>query len=127
MKEVINPSNVHWPLGYSHVVKAGNKVYISGQIPLDKEGNIVGKGDIATQTEQVYENLKRCLEAAGATMNDIVMLGVKVTDVEDYDKNTRGIRKKYFGKYRPATTCVEISRLYFPEIMIEVEATAIID
>ncbi len=127
MKEIINPSNVHWPHGYSHIVKVNNTIYVSGQIPLDQDGNIVGEGDIAVQTEQVYENLKRCLEAAGATMSDIVMLGVKVTDVEDYDKNTREVRKKYFGKYRPATTCVEVSRLYFPEIIIEVEATAIID
>lgn len=127
MKEVINPSNVHWPLGYSHVVKAGNTVYVSGQLPLDQEGNIVGKGDIAAQTEQTYANLKRCLEAAGASINDIVRLGIYVTDVEAFDKNTREIRKKYFGKYRPATTGIQISRLYFPEAMIEVEATAIID
>lgn len=126
MREVINPKNVHWPLGYSHVVRVGDTVWVSGQLPLDQDGNIVGKGDIAVQTDKTYENLQKCLESVGATLNDIVMLGVYVTDLEDYDKNTRGIRKKYFGKYRPATTGMQISKLYFSEAMIEVEATAII-
>lgn len=125
MREVINPKNVHWPLGYSHVVKVGDTVWVSGQLPLDQDGNIVGKGDIAVQTDKTYENLQKCLESVGATLNDIVMLGVYATDLEEYDK-TRDIRKKYFGKYRPATTGMQISKLYFPEAMIEVEATAII-
>lgn len=125
MREVINPKNVHWPFGYSHVVKVGDTVWVSGQLPLDQDGNIVGKGDIAVQTDKTYENLQKCLESVGATLNDIVMLGVYATDLEEYDK-TRDIRKKYFGKYRPATTGMQISKLYFPEAMIEVEATAII-
>lgn len=125
MREVINPKNVHWPLGYSHVVRVGDTVWVSGQLPLDQDGNIVGKGDIAVQTDKTYENLQKCLESVGATLNDIVMLGVYATDLEEYDK-TRDIRKKYFGKYRPATTGMQISKLYFPEAMIEVEATAII-
>lgn len=126
MREVINPKNVHWPLGYSHVVKVGDTVWVSGQLPLDQDGKIVGKGDIGVQTDKTYENLQKCLESVGATLRDIVMLGIYVTDLEDYDKNTRGIRKKYFGKYRPATTGMQISKLYFSEAMIEVEATAII-
>jgi len=126
MREVINPKNVHWPLGYSHVVKVGDTVWVSGQLPLDQDGKIVGKGDIGVQTDKTYENLQKCLESVGATLRDIVMLGIYVTDLGEYDKNTRGIRKKYFGKYRPATTGMQISKLYFSEAMIEVEATAII-
>ncbi len=125
MREVINPKNVHWPLGYSHIVKVGDTVYVSGQLALDQEGNIVGEGDMVAQTEKAYENLKKCLESVGAKIHDIVMLRIFVTDLEEYDK-TRDVRKKYFGKYRPATTGLEISRLYFPEAMIEVEATAVI-
>ncbi|MBW2000595.1 MAG: RidA family protein [Deltaproteobacteria bacterium] len=125
MREVINPKNVHWPLGYSHIIKLGDIVHVSGQLPLDQEGNIVGKGDMAIQTEKTYENLKKCLESVGATMRDIVMLRIFVTDLEEFDK-TRDIRKKYFGKYRPATTGLQISRLYFPDAMIEVEAMAVI-
>ena len=126
MREIINPKNVHWPLGYSHVVKVGDTVWVSGQLPLDQDGNVVGKGDIGVQTDKTYENLQKCLESVGATINDIVMLGIYVTDLEEYNNKTRNIRKKYFGKYRPATTGIEISGLYFPEAMIEVEATAVI-
>lgn len=126
MREVINPKSVHWPLGYSHVVRVGDMVYISGQLPLDQDGDVVGEGDIAAQTDKTYENLQKCLESVGATLRDIVMLNIYVTDLEEYDQKTRDIRKKYFGKYRPATTGIEISRLYFPEAKIEVEATAVI-
>ncbi|MEE9557569.1 MAG: RidA family protein [Candidatus Adiutricales bacterium] len=125
MREVINPKNVHWPFGFSHIVKLGDTVYISGQLPLDQDGNIVGKGDMVVQTEKTYENLKKCLETVGATMHDIVMLRIFVTNLEEFQK-TGDIRKKYFGKYRPATTGLEISQLYFPDAMIEVEATAVI-
>lgn len=125
MREVINPKNVHWPFGFSHIVKVGDTVYISGQLPQDQDGNIVGKGDMVVQTEKTYENLKKCLESVGATMRDIVMLRVFVTNLEAFQE-TGEVRKKYFGKYRPATTGLQISGLYFPDAMIEVEATAII-
>jgi len=125
MREVINPKNVHWPFGFSHIVKLGDTVYISGQLPQDQDGNIVGKGDMVVQTEKTYENLKKCLETVGATIHDIVMLRIFVTNLEEFQK-TGDIRKKYFGKYRPATTGLEISQLYFPDAMIEVEATAVI-
>ena len=125
MREVINPKNVHWPFGYSHMAKVGDRLHVSGQLALDQEGNIVGEGDMVAQTDKAYENLKKCLESVGATIHDIVMLRVFVTDLEEYQK-TGEVRKKYFGKYRPATTGLEISRLYFPEAMIEVEAEAII-
>ena len=126
MREIINPKNVHWPFGYSHVTKVGDTVWVSGQLPLDEDGNIVGKDSMAVQTDKTYENLQKCLASVGATMRDIVLLGIYVTDLDEFDKNTAEIRKKYFGKYRPATTGLEISRLYFPEAMIEVEATAVI-
>jgi len=125
MREIINPKNVHWPFGYTHIAKVGDTLHISGQLPLDQEGKIVGEGDMTAQTDKTYENLKKCLESVGATMRDIVMLRIFVTDLEEFQK-TAEVRTKYFGKYRPATTGLEISRLYFPEAMIEVEATAVI-
>lgn len=126
MREVINPKNVHWPFGFSHVVKVGDTVWVSGQLPMDQDGNIVGQGDMAMQTEKTYENLQKCLESVGATLRDIVMLGIYVTDLDEFARKTADIRKKYFGKYRPATTGLEVSRFYFPDAMIEVEATAVI-
>jgi len=87
----------------------------------------VGEGDIAAQTEQVYANMKKVLEGAGGSMRNIVMLNIYCTDLVAYDKHTRPIRKKYFGDYYPATTAVEVRRLYRPEYMIEIEAVAVLD
>jgi 2-iminobutanoate/2-iminopropanoate deaminase len=127
MKRVIAPGNLHRPFGYAHGVQVDKTLYISGQIPLDMELNSVGKNDIAAQTEQVYGNLQKVLEGAGGTMRSIVMLNIYCTDLEAFDKHTRSIRKKYFGDYYPATTAVEVRRLYRPEYMIEVEAVAVLD
>jgi reactive intermediate/imine deaminase len=127
IKKVITPKNLHRPFGYAHAIQIDNTIYISGQIPLDREMNVVGKNDIVAQTEQVYENLKKVVEDAGGTMSSIVMLNIYCTDLEAYDQKTRHLRKKYFGDYYPATTAVEVKRLYRRDFMIEVEAVAVLD
>ena len=127
MKKVIAPKNLHRPFGYAHAIQIDKTLHISGQIPLDMDMNVVGKNDMAAQTEQVYGNLKKVLEDAGGTMRHIVMLNIYCTDIERFDKQTRGLRKKYFGDYYPAVTAVEVKRLYRPEFMIEVEAVAVLD
>jgi len=127
MKRVIAPKNLHRPFGYAHAIQIDKTLYISGQIPLDLDMNVVGKNDIAAQTEQVYGNLKSILEDVGGTMTNIVMLNIYCTDLEVFDKHTRGLRKKYFGDYYPAITAVEVKRLYRPDFMIEVEAIAVLD
>lgn len=127
MKKVIAPKNLHRPFGYAHAIQIDKTLYISGQIPLDMHMNVVGKNDMAAQTELVYENLKKVLEDAGGSMTNIVMLNVYCTDIERFDKETRGLRKKYFGDYYPAVTAVEVKRLYHPDYMIEVEAVAVLD
>ena len=127
MKKVIAPKNLHRPFGYAHAIQIDNAIYISGQIPLDQEMNVVGKNDIAAQTELVYENLKKVIEDAGGTMTNIVMLNIYCTDIEAFDKETRHLRKKYFGNYYPAVTAVEVKRLYRQDFMIEVEAVAVLD
>ena len=127
MKKIITPKNVHRPFGYSHALQVGNTIYVSGQIPLDLEGRVVGKNDMYAQTEQAYENLKRVLEEAGATMSDIIMLNIYCRDLDEFDKKTRPLRKKYFGDYYPAITAVEVNRLYNPDYLIEVEAVAVIE
>ena len=126
-KKVIAPKDLHRPFGYAHAIQIDNRIYISGQIPVDQEMNVVGKNDIAAQTERVYENLKKVMEDAGGTMTDIVMLNIYCTDIEAFDKKTRHLRKKYFGDYYPAITAVEVKRLYRPEFMIEIEAFAVLD
>jgi reactive intermediate/imine deaminase len=127
MKKVITPKNLHRPFGYAHAIQIDNTIYISGQIPLDQEMNVVGKSDIAAQTELVYENLKKVIEDAGGTMTNIVMLNIYCTDIEAFDKKTRHLRKKYFGDYYPAITAVEVKRLYRPDFMIEIEAIAVLN
>lgn len=127
MKKVIAPKNLHRPFGYAHAIQIDKTLHISGQIPLDMDMNVVGKNDMAAQTEQVYGNLKKVLEDAGGTMRNIVMLNIYCTDIERFDKQTRGLRKKYFGDYYPAITAVEVKRLYRPDFMIEVEAVAVLD
>ena len=127
MKKIITPQDVHRPFGYSHALRVDNTIYISGQIPLDRDMQVVGKNNMAAQTEQVYGNLKAVLEEAGGTMEDIVMLNIYCTDLDAFDKETRHIRKKYFGNYYPAVTAVEVRRLYNPDYMIEVEAVAVLD
>ncbi|MFC1579885.1 RidA family protein [Thermodesulfobacteriota bacterium] len=127
MKKIIAPDNLHRPFGYSHAIQVEKTLYISGQIPLDMELKSVGEGDIAAQTDQAYANMQKVLEEAGGSMRNVVMLNIYCTDLEEYDKHTRPIRKKYFGDYYPATTAVEIKRLYRPEYMIEIEAVAVLD
>jgi reactive intermediate/imine deaminase len=127
LKKVITPKTLHRPFGYAHAIQIDNTIYISGQIPLDQEMHVVGKNDIAVQTERVYENLKKVIEEAGGSMSNIVMLNIYCTDLEGYDKKTRHLRKKYFGDYYPATTAIEVKRLYRPDFMIEVEAIAVLD
>ena len=127
MKKIIAPSNLHRPFGYTHAIQIEKTLYISGQVPLDMELKSIGEGDIASQTEQVYANMEKVVKSAGGSMRNIVMLNIYCTDLDAYDKHTRSVRKKYFGDYYPATTAVEVRRLYRPEYMIEIEAIAVLD
>ena len=127
MKKIIAPDNLHRPFGYAHAIQIEKTLYISGQVPLDMELKSFGEGDIAAQTEQVYANMEKVVKSAGGSMRNIVMLNIYCTDLDAYDKHTRSVRKKYFGDYYPATTAVEIRRLYRPEYMIEIEAVAVLD
>ena len=126
MQQVIAPDNVHPAKGYSHAIKVGNTIYVAGQIARDEQGKIVGEHDIIAQTEQAYGNLKRVLEAAGASMKNIVKLNFFCKDVDGFRK-TREARRKYLGDHYPATTVVQIDRLDVPECLVEIEAIAVID
>jgi len=125
-KEVIVPENVLKARGFSHAIKAGKTIYVAGQIATDEEGNIIGKGDMIAQTDRAYENVKRVLEAAGASITDIVMLTMYCTDLDSFAK-TGEARKKHFGKHFPAATAVQIDCLLLPDAMIEVDAIAVLD
>ncbi|MET8573213.1 RidA family protein [Streptomyces sp. NPDC005012] len=113
--------------GYSPVVVAeGRLVVISGQVALDAEGRVVGEGDVTAQTQQVFENLERCLKAVGASFADVVKLGFFVTHVEDMPQ-VRAVRDRYIDVDRPpASSAVQVSALIRPELLVEVEAYAVV-
>lgn len=123
----LNPDALAPPAGYSHVVEAsaGRLVYISGQLPLEPSGELVGAGEIAAQTRQVFENLSAALVAAGASWSDVVKLGYFLVDVGDL-ATVRAIRDEYVDtELPPASTLVEVSRLFREDVLIEVEAIAV--
>lgn len=123
----IHPETMPKGFGYSHVVEAigGRTIYISGQVPLDREGRIVGEGDLAAQTKQVFENIKAALTAAEASFDDVVKLTFFVTDITQM-QTVREIRDAYVNTENPpASSAVEVRKLIKEEFFIEIEAIAV--
>jgi reactive intermediate/imine deaminase len=121
-----NPPTLSTPTGYTHIVEVtgpGKTIYISGQIALDKDGKVVGEGDMKAQAEQVFKNLQAALTAAGATFADVVKMNTYVTDM-DKAPAVREVRARYFGTTTPASTLVQVVHLARPELMLEIEVTA---
>jgi enamine deaminase RidA (YjgF/YER057c/UK114 family) len=112
---------------YSHVVVVEGKraIFIAGQLARDRHGNAVGKGDMRAQLRQVGENIKAALEAAGATLDDLVKTTTYVTDIDEYFKHV-DVRMEYFAAL-PTSTTVEVRRLAHPDFLVEVEAMAVVD
>jgi reactive intermediate/imine deaminase len=128
-KEVIVSEKLSKPLGiYSQAVKAeGSRLlFISGMTARDKNGKIVGRGDMKAQTRQVLENIKAVLDQAGATFDQIVKVTVFVTDMGRFQE-IHEVRAQYFKKDYPASTMVQVSGLVSPEMLIEIEAVAVLD
>jgi len=125
-KEFLNPENVFPGDFFSQVVKAGNTVYLSGMVGFDKERNLVGKDDINAQAAQAFENMKRVLESAGASMSDIVKMTFYFTNIDD-SANIAEAFMQYIQPPFPAMVGVEVSRLQESELLLEVDAIAVID
>lgn len=128
-KRALNPEGLPAPVGpYSNVVTSepGRLVFVAGQVALDANGEIVGAGDVAAQTRQVMENLRLALEAAGATFADVVRVVNYITDV-DLFAQMAAVRKEYLVEPYPASTLVEVSALMYPELLIEIEAIAVVE
>jgi len=125
--QYLNPPTLSSPTGYTHVVEVtrGRTIYISGQVSLDKSGNVVGNGDITAQTTQIFENLKGALAPARATFDNVVKVTMFVTDMSNIAA-LRTIRLKYWGKNPPASTLVQIGKLALEDFMIEIEAIAVV-
>jgi reactive intermediate/imine deaminase len=114
---------VHKPTGYSHAARAGNLIYVAGQVAQDVDGNLVGRGDIEAQAVQVFENLKVVLASAGVTLNDVVKLTTYTTSVA-YRSKIAEVRARYFPTYLPPNTFVVVASLATPEWMLEIDAVA---
>ncbi len=130
-KREIRSSSLPAPMrrgAYSSGVEApaGRTVYVSGQVSLDAEGDVVGEGDVGLQTQTVLEHVKTVVEEAGGGMEDIVKVTVFITDMGLYDQ-IHEVRRRYFREPYPASSMVEVSALIDPRLLIEIEAVAVIE
>jgi enamine deaminase RidA (YjgF/YER057c/UK114 family) len=125
----INPPELGTPPGYSQIVEvsANRIIFIAGQTALDRDGHLVGKNDFAAQAEQVFHNLAIALQASGCSAANLVKLTVFVTDMDNLGRY-REARNRFFASVTPpaapAVTLVEVSKLYGPDFLIEIEAVA---
>lgn len=126
-QQFIQPEGLSKPSSYTHVVVAGNTVYISGQVANNEKGEVVGKGDLRAQVTRVYENLATCLKAAGVTFDQVVKMNTYVVNFKPEDLAViREVRTNYLNKeHPPASTLVGVQALASPDWMVEIEAIAI--
>jgi reactive intermediate/imine deaminase len=126
MREEYRIEGLPEPLShYTDAVRAGDLLFISGIVPVDGEGRLVGGDDVVAQATQVFESLRLVLDATGTTPADVVKVTVFLTDVDDRPL-INPLRQAFFRDARPASTLVEISRLAVPGAKIEVEAVAVL-
>lgn len=118
-----NPANK--PRGFSPATRVGDLVFVSGQVSVDADGNVVGQGDPTAQSEQVFRNVEAALAAAGASLDDVTKITCFMVNGEDYPAYA-DVRNRYFPENGPASSTVMISALVRPEFLLEIEAIAVL-
>lgn len=130
MRTPLNPPGVNPPRGnyvQAVIAQAPALVFVSGQVAMDEHNNIVGKGDIEAQARQVFHNLRVVLEAAGSSLQDIVMWTIYDTNVGDHMETLNRVGREVFGGTGfPASTKVGVSRLSHPDYLVEIDAVAVV-
>ena len=126
-KRINISSGTKWEesVGYSRVVKVGNQVFVTGTTSVDEDGNIVGVGDVDKQTEYIISKIEKFLNEAGAKLADVVRTRMFVVNIADW-KEIGKVHHKFFKNIKPATTMVEVNGLIEPDLLIEIEADAVI-
>ncbi|MDP9908064.1 reactive intermediate/imine deaminase [Variovorax boronicumulans] len=123
-KQIHTQPDPYAPFLLSQAIQLGNLVFVSGQAAIGDDGKIVGKGDFDRQAEQAFKNLDRVLRAAGTGLGNVVKVTIFLTSMTNFPKIVE-LRRQWFSAPYPADTIVEVSGLYSPDAMIEIEAIAV--
>lgn len=125
-KTIATPACAPTPPFFAQAVKVGPMIFVSGQLSRDRDGNVVGKGDMAAQTRQAITNLAAILAEAGAELRHVVKITAFMTDMM-LAPQAWAVREEFFAARPPASTGVQVSRLTHPDFLIEIDAIAVVD
>lgn len=124
-REIIQPDTMYKTPSYVHAIRAGNTIYLAGQVARDEQGNVVGAGDVTAQARQVYANISKILKAAGADFSHIVKMTTYLLDRAD-SAAVSAVRFEHLGNHRPPHTGLIVAGLGSPDLRLEVDVIAVL-